>query len=83
MLSCHIGESCPQYCSAMLHPIQDHQYCSILLTTVNDVDRTILFNLVIQQAQNFWLCIAGADCSKAGLLKPRLTWKANFPIAYL
>jgi hypothetical protein len=46
-----------QQCSTiLLHPIQAQQYCSILLTSVNNVGRTTLFNPVKQQAHNFYAC---------------------------
>ena len=49
----HIINSCQQYCSALLHLIRTQQYCFILLTTVNNVGSTTLFNLVVRQAQSF------------------------------
>jgi hypothetical protein len=35
----HIVHSCQQYWTMLLHPIQAQQYCSILLTSVNNVGR--------------------------------------------
>jgi hypothetical protein len=40
----HIVYSCQQCCTILLHPIQAQQYCSILLTSVNNVGRTTLFH---------------------------------------
>jgi hypothetical protein len=35
----HIVHSCQQYWTTLLHPIQAQQYCSILLTSVNNFTR--------------------------------------------
>ena len=48
-----------RYCSALLHQIQAQQYCSILLTTVNNVGSTTFFSLVFinpEQVDNFLPC---------------------------
>ncbi len=53
-------QCCQQYCSALLHPIQAQQYCSILLTTMNNVGSTTLSNPVFikpEQVDNFLPCI--------------------------
>ena len=49
----HIVHSCQQYWTILLHPIQAQQYCSILLTSVNNVGSKTLFkpvfnNIVLQ-----------------------------------
>ena len=41
-------------------PIQA-QYCSILLTAVNNLDGTTLFNPLKQQAHNFYACMIGLN----------------------
>ena len=41
-----------QCCSVLLHPIQDKQCRSIMLTTMNNVDK-ILFSTVTLQALGF------------------------------
>jgi hypothetical protein len=48
--------SCQQYWTILLHPIQAQQYCSILLTSVNNVGRKTLFNPVEQWARRFLPC---------------------------
>jgi hypothetical protein len=48
--------SCQQYWTILLHPIQAQQYCSILLTSVNNVGSKTLFNSVEQQARRFLPC---------------------------
>jgi hypothetical protein len=47
---------CCPHCSQLLHPIQAQQYCSILLTSVNNVGSKTLFNPVKQRAQRFYAC---------------------------
>jgi hypothetical protein len=42
-----------QYCTILLHLIQAQQYCSILLTSMNNVGSKTLFNPVKQRAQRF------------------------------
>jgi hypothetical protein len=45
-----------QYWTILLHPIEAQQYCSILLTSVNNVGGKTLFNPVEQQARRFLPC---------------------------
>jgi hypothetical protein len=47
---------CSQLSTMLLHPIQAQQYCSILLTSVNNVGSKTLFNPVKQQSQHFYVC---------------------------
>jgi hypothetical protein len=51
-----IVHSCQQYWTILLHPIKAQQYCSILLTSVNNVGSKTLFNPVKQRAQRFYAC---------------------------
>jgi hypothetical protein len=53
-----LGQVYQQYWTILLHPIQAQQYCSLLLTSVNNVSRTTLFNPVKQRAHNFYACTA-------------------------
>jgi hypothetical protein len=46
----HIVHGCQQYWTILLHPIQAQQYCSIVLTSVNNVGGKTLFNPVEQLA---------------------------------
>ena len=50
----HIVHSCQQYWTILLHPIQAQQYCSILLTSVNNVGSKTLFSPVEQRARRFF-----------------------------
>ena len=52
----HIVHSCQQYWTILLHPIQAQQYCSILLTSVNNVGSKTLFNPVEQRVRRFLPC---------------------------
>jgi hypothetical protein len=52
----HIVHSYQQYWTILLHPIQAQEYCSILLTSVNNVGSKTLFNPVEQQARRFLPC---------------------------
>ena len=57
----HIVQCCQQHCSALLHPIQAQQYCSVLLTTMNNVGSKTLFNPVFinpEQVDHFLPCTA-------------------------
>jgi hypothetical protein len=45
-----------QYWTILLHPIQAQQYCSTLLTSVNNVGSKTLFNPVEQRARRFLPC---------------------------
>ena len=47
---------CSQLSTILLHPIRAQQYCSILLTSVNNVGSKTLFNPVKQRAQRFYAC---------------------------
>ena len=47
---CCSVHSCEQHRSALLHLIRTQQCCSLLLTTVNNVGSTTLFNPVVQAA---------------------------------
>jgi hypothetical protein len=49
-----------QYC--YIRPIQAQQYCSIVLTSVNNVGRKTLFNPVKQRAHIFYACIVRDSC---------------------
>jgi hypothetical protein len=53
MFCCHIVHSCQQYWTMLLHPIQAQHYCSMLLTSVNNVGSKTLFN----PARRFLPCI--------------------------
>jgi hypothetical protein len=68
----HIVHSCQQYWTILLHPIQAKQYCSILLTSVNNVGSKTLFSPVEQRARRFFPCIAKGSLSKKS--KQRLPW---------
>ncbi len=52
----HIVQCCQQYCSALLHPIQAQQHCSILLTTMNNALHPVFINP--EQVDNFLPCSA-------------------------
>ena len=52
----HIVQGCQQWLTTLLHAIQSQQYCSMLLTTVNNVGSTTLFNPVELQAHDFLPC---------------------------
>ena len=52
----HIVQGCQQWLTTLLHAIQPQQYCSMLLTTVNNVGSTTLFNPVELQAHDFLPC---------------------------
>ena len=43
--------------TTLLHAIQPQQYCSMLLTAINNVGSTTLFNPVELQAHDFLPCI--------------------------
>jgi hypothetical protein len=65
----HIVHSCQQYWTVLLqdwtillHPIQAQQYCSILLTSVNNVGSKTLFNPVEQRARRFLPCTVTVTC---------------------
>ena len=45
-LAVHIVQCCQQCCSALLHPFQAQQYCSILLSTMYNVEGKTFFNSV-------------------------------------
>ena len=49
----HIVQGCQQWLTTLLHAIQSQQYCSMLLTTVNNMGSTTLFNPVEMQAHDF------------------------------
>jgi hypothetical protein len=53
-----------------IDPIQAQQYCSILLTSVNNVGRATLFNPVEQQAHNFYACSRSRDQRLPGSFLP-------------
>jgi hypothetical protein len=55
------GPHCLQLSTILLHPIQGQEYCSMLLTSVNNVGRTTLFNPVKQQAHNFYACTLAVE----------------------
>ena len=44
-----------QLVATLLHPTQRQQYC-LMLTAMNNMGSTAMFNPVILHAQNFWLC---------------------------
>ena len=50
-----VVHSCQQYLTILLHPIHAQQYCSILLTCVNNVGSKTLFNILI--LLNSRLCV--------------------------
>ena len=52
----HIVQGCQQWLTTLLHAIQPQQYCSTLLTTVNNMGSTTLFNPVELQAHDFLPC---------------------------
>ena len=52
----HIVQGCQQWLTTLLHAIQPQQYCSMLLTTINNVGSTTLFNPVELQAHDFLPC---------------------------
>ena len=53
----HIVQGCQQWLTTLLHAIQPQQYCSMLLTTVNNVGSTTLLNPAELQAHDFLPCI--------------------------
>ena len=49
-----IVHSCQQYWTILLHPIQAQQYCSILLTSLNNVGSKTLFKPVFNNIVTGW-----------------------------
>ena len=49
----HIVQGCHQWLTTLLHAIQPQQYCSMLLTAINNMGSTTLFNPVELQAHDF------------------------------
>jgi hypothetical protein len=67
----------------LLHPIQAQQYCSMFLTSVNNVGSKTLFNPVKQRAQRFYACrlvYLYNNCDITFLIVFILTHPVNFPV---
>ena len=68
----HIVQGCQQWLTTLLHAIQPQQYCSMLLTAINNVGSTTLFNPVELQAHDFLPCTRPKIMSCNSLLKTGL-----------